>query len=159
MTEGMMKAYIASLAALSLALPAPALHAQTPGADVQPLLDQVAAAYHDLTAFSATVETTQSGGPTERKITTKLTLQKPAKLAAEIHMGTDVGHVVADGTTLYIDSSRDKTHYMKQPATTIIEVVNALARSGGAGVGLLPILLTDPNAAKRIIPGPPTSVK
>src|SRR5579862_8885214 len=98
MTEGMMKAYIASLAAMSLALLAPALHAQTPIADVQPLLDQVAAAYHNLTAFSATLEITRSSGTMERKITTKLVLQKPTKLATEIRIGTDVEHLVADGT-------------------------------------------------------------
>src|SRR5262249_35470706 len=138
---------------------APTLHAQLPGADVQPLLDQVAAAYRDMTAFSATVETTESNGPQVRKITTKLTLQKPAKVAAEIRMGVDLYHFVADGTTLYPDSSRDSTHYIKQPVAKFDEVVSMLARNGGAGIGLLPILLTSPNAAKQIIPGSPASVK
>jgi thiol-disulfide isomerase/thioredoxin len=86
-------------------------------------------------------------------------LKKPAKLAATIQMGQDVNHVVADGTMAYSDSSKDKTKYIKQPADSTKAVVNVLARGGGAGAGLLPILLTSASAEKQLIPGKPTSVK
>lgn len=149
----------AAAAAFLLAVAAPAALAQAPDADVAPLLSHAGAAYKNLAAFGATVETVSSNGGTERKVTTKLLLQKPAKLSATVQMGDTVNHIVADGTTVYTDSSGDKTKYIKQPAATTEAVVDALARGGGAGVGLLPILLSSPSADKQIIPGKPTSVK
>ena len=165
--------YPTLFAALSLVLLAPAIHAQTPppaqkpapppaqtiDADVQTLLGQVGTAYQNITTLSATVETTQTAGPTEHKVTSKLKLKKPATLIAEIQINQDVNHVVADGTTVYSDSSKDKTKYMKQPAGKMEDVIHVLAANGGAGIGLLPILLTSPDVAKAIIPGKPTSVK
>src|SRR5207237_8517229 len=89
----------------------------------------------------------------------KLTFQKPLKLAADIRIGDDVNHVVVDGANVYADSSRDKTTYLKHPITSFKDAISELARAGGAGVGLLPILLTDENAASRIVPGAPTSMR
>lgn len=150
-----------ALGLLALAPVVPSAHAQTqtPDADVQNLITQSTTAYRNMTALSATIVTTMSNGMTERKTTTKLTLQKPAKLAAEIQAGEVVSHVVSDGTTIYRDSSRDKTKYIKQPAEKFENVVSALGQGGGAGVGLLPILLANPNADKMMIPGKPLSVK
>src|ERR1041385_3943455 len=97
------------LAALSLMVAAPALYAQTPDPDVQPLLDKVAAAYRNVKALSMTIEMTQPNAT----IKTKLLLKKPTKLAATIERGQIVAHVVSDGTSLYSDTSRDKTTYIK----------------------------------------------
>jgi thiol-disulfide isomerase/thioredoxin len=149
----------AAAVALALAAMAPAALAQAPTAEVDPLLSQAGAAYKNLIAFGATVETTSTNGTTERKVVSKIIIQKPAKLAATVQMGDTVNHVVADGTTVYSDSSGDKTKYLKQPAATTEAAVNALARGGGAGVGLLPILLSNAAPDKQIIPGKPTSVK
>jgi len=138
-----------------VALLAPAAFAQGPNADVQAVIDNAAAAYRKLTAFSATIEMSQ--GP--RKTTTKLTFTREGKLAAEIAVGQETKHVVADGTTAYSDTSNDKGKYVKQPAMTLNEAILVLSRSGGAGVGLLPILINSPAAEKQIIPGKPESVE
>jgi thiol-disulfide isomerase/thioredoxin len=151
-----MNTHLHPLLALGLVLVAPAAQAQvTPDAEVQKLIGQVAEAYRNLTALSATMEVTSPGG----KTVTKFTLVKPNKLVAETTFGTDTIRVVADGTTAYSDTSRDKTKYMKQPASKFEDVVTAMASARGAGVGLLPMLLTMPNMEKRLIPGKPTSVK
>jgi outer membrane lipoprotein-sorting protein/peroxiredoxin len=147
------------LAALGFALVAPAVRAQTSDADIQALIGQVAGAYRNLTTFSTTLEMTQSAGTNEIKVTSKITLKKPAFLSAEVKMGEVVSHVVADGKTVYTDSSKDKTKYIKQPADKLDDVITILARNRGTGVGLLPILLTSPTAEKQIIPGTPKSLK
>jgi thiol-disulfide isomerase/thioredoxin len=151
----MKKTTLTLLSALSLTLVAPVLHAQTPDPEVQPLLDKVAAAYRSATALSFTVETTQPGGTSK----TTVLLKKPNKLKATIDRGGVISHVVSDGTSLFADSSRDKTAYIKQPATNFNGMINTLARTGGAGVGLFPILLTSPSAEKQMIPGKPSSLK
>jgi hypothetical protein len=45
-----------------------------------------------------------------------LTLKKPAFLSAEVKVGENVTHVVADGQTAFTDTSTDKTRYIKQSA-------------------------------------------
>lgn len=144
-------------AALGLTLIAPVTPAQTPtpNTDVQPILDQAAAAYRNANLLAFTVELTQ--GTSTAKST--VVLKRPDKLTATITRGEAVSHVVADGTSVYTDNSADKTSYIKQPESKFEDAVNALARSRGAGVGLLPILLTSPSAEKQIIPGKPSSLK
>ena len=154
-----MKLSLVSVVALSLALAAPIIHAQAPDAKIQSLLSDVAKAYRELTDFSATMESKQTSGSTERKTTTQLTFQRPGKLRAEVSNGSIQKHIVADGATIYTDSSADQTRYTTQPLSKFDDAVTALARGGGTGVGLLPILLTSPNAEQRIIPGTPTSTK
>jgi thiol-disulfide isomerase/thioredoxin len=136
-------------------LVAPVVYAQTPDAEVQPLVAQVAAAYRNANALSFNMEMTQS----TNVIKTKVVLQKPDKLAATIERGEIVGHVVSDGTSVYTDSSKDKTTYIKQPFTQFSDMITTLGRSGGTGIGLLPILLTSPTAEKSMIPGTPSSLK
>jgi len=150
--------------AQSAAAPRPSATAtaQTPAAtdaDIQALLSQVAGAYRKVTAISLTITMTQGSAPGEHKSTTTLTLKRPALLTAEITTEADVRHVVGDGKTVCSDSSKDKTKYIKQPASEIDAVVQVLARNGGAGVGLLPILLASPDAEKHIIPGSPRSLR
>src|SRR5579871_1635297 len=138
---------------------APTAQAQTPDADIQALINQVEGAYRNLTTFSTTLETVQTNGTNEIKTTTKLTLKKPALLSAEVKSGDNVVHVVADGKMVYSDSSKDNTKYVKLSADNLDDVISFLARNRGAGIGLLPILLTSANAEKQIIPGKPASVK
>ena len=131
--------------------------AQAPDAAIQKILADAAAAYRRAPALSMVLE----GGQGERKTTVELTLLKTGKLTATITTVTKevmVKHVVSDGTTIYSDSSADKTKYVKQPGTTLEQAIGVLSRSGGTGVGLLPILLTSPAAEKQIIPGKPQSI-
>ena len=154
-----MKLSLASSLALSLALLTPSLHAQNTDTEVQSLLSSVAKVYRELSSFTATMETTQTSGGATRKTTTKLTFQKPLKLAAEIVNGSIQRRVVADGITIYSDSSNDPAHYGKETAGSFSDLVRALGRAGGLGVGLFPILLTSPVAEQQIIPGTPASSK
>lgn len=154
-----MKFLIAPLAVLSLALMVPLVSAQTTDPKVDTLVGQVAAAYRNLTTFSTTIETTQMGNGGERKVITKLLFQKPGKLTAHISSGKDVVHVISDGMQVYTDTSLDVKKYYHQPITKFQDAINMLARSGGAGVGLLPILLTSPSAEKQMFPGKPSAMK
>ena len=132
-------------------MPALVLIAQTPDATIQKIIVDSAAAYRNASSLALTL--------TNGKTTADITLMKSGKLAATITAGTIVKRVVADGTNAYSDSSVDKaTKYVKQPGTTLQQAVNVLAQSGGAGVGLLPILLTSPAAEKQMIPGKPQSI-
>ncbi len=133
--------------------------AQTSDAAVNTLLGQVAAAYRNAPAFSATYKTQTINGPHETDTTTTLVLKKPGLARAEIKTALGVSHVLADGTTIYTDSARDKTTYITQPGTDTGSVVSALGRAGGLGVGLLPLLLTSDAAEKQIIPASVQSVK
>jgi outer membrane lipoprotein-sorting protein/peroxiredoxin len=150
---------LAAAAALSLALTAPNANAQATDPTLDKLFADVAAAYRGLTTFSADILVVQKAGPTEHKRATKLTIQKPAKLSAEINIDDSVVHVVSNGTSVFTDSSKDTKSYVKQPVAKFDDAVSALARNGGAGIGLLPILLTNPAAEKQIVPGKPTSLK
>ena len=145
-----------TLAALGVIFTAPAALAQSPSPEVQKILDDSAGAYRKFTAFSTTIETTRPGNP---GISTRLTLTRGGKLSAIISAGNDTRHVVADGAFIYSDSSDDTKKFTKQAGTKLDEAVAVLSRNGGAGVGLLPILLTSPAAQKQIIPGTPSSLK
>jgi len=151
----MNKTTLTLVTALGLTLAAPVLYAQTPDPAVQPLLDKVATAYRSVNALSFDMEMTQA----TTSVKSKVTFKKPGKLSATIDRGQVVNHVVSDGTSVYTDTSRDKTSYIKQPFTKFDDMISALSRSGGTGVGLLPILLTSPNAEKQIVPGKPSSLK
>ena len=144
-----------TFAALGLLFIAPAALAQTPAPEIQKILNESAGAYRKMSAFSASLDMTRAGGAV---ISTHLTLTRNGKLAAVINAGKDTRHVVADGTTIYSDSAADTKKYTKQPGTKLEEAVAVLTRNGGTGVGLLPILLTDPAAEKQIIPGKPSSL-
>ena len=139
------------LAALCLAAPL-AARAQSPETDA--LLAKVGEAYKGLSALSFTLESAQAA----RKTTTKLLVTKSGKLTAEIVNATLTRHVIADGTTVYSDSSKTPNKYVKEPGTSLKQSLAVVTRNTGTGIGLLPILLTSPDAAKEIIPGKPSSV-
>jgi thiol-disulfide isomerase/thioredoxin len=138
---------------LSLVLAAPAVHTRPSDIDIRVLLGQMASVYRNLTTFSTTLEMKLSSGPKEIKITTRLTLKKPAFLSAEVKVGENVTHVVADGQTAFTDTSTDKTRYIKQSARMLDEAMTILARHRGAGTGLLFHLLVDQSADKQLIDG------
>lgn len=167
-----MKTTLTLFTALGLALAAPALYAQTPDAEVQPLVDKVAAAYRNVNALSFTLDMTQANGTAKAKVVFKkpsmlsATIEreqsvnpKPADPTSKIERIQIVNHLVSDGVSMYTDTSRDKTTYIKQPFTKFDDMIGMLARSGGTGIGLLPILLVSPSAEKQIIPGKPSSLK
>ncbi len=151
-----MKFHPTPLVVLGLALAAPAGRAQTSDAKVDSLVSQVAAAYRNLASLSATLDLTQGS---DHKAITHLTLQKPLKFAADVVAGETKARVVADGKTVYTNSTRDKAKYIHQSESKLDDAMGALAQNGGAGVGLLPILLTSATLEQQIIPGKPTSVK
>lgn len=143
------------LLAAGLALIAPPALAQGPNADVQAVIDNAAAAYRKLAAFSATMELTRMG----RKTTTKLIFTRAGKLNAEIEFGQETRHVIADGEAIYSDTSSAKAKYVKEPGSTLDEAILALSKSGGTGIGLLPILVNSPMAEKQLFPAPLISVE
>jgi thiol-disulfide isomerase/thioredoxin/outer membrane lipoprotein-sorting protein len=139
--------------------PAPYIIAQeapaaAPNAAIEKILADAAAAYRSATSLSMTLESSQP----QRKVTVALTLLKTGKLAAAITNGKLKMRVVGDGTNVYIENAADMTKYVKQPGTTLQQSVQALSQNGGAGVGLLPILLNSPKAEKQIIPGKPSAI-
>jgi peroxiredoxin/outer membrane lipoprotein-sorting protein len=145
-------------AALTCAITSPAF-AQAPDAEIQSLLGQVAGAYRNLPALSTTLELSQGSGTSATKVTSKLVFKRPNLVAATIVHGDETKHFVVDGATYYLDSSKDNAKYTKAPSADFTASINALAQNGGAGVGLLPILLTSQKAESQIIPGKPSSIK
>ena len=101
----------------------------------------------------------QGSGAVASKVTSKLVIRKPNLVSATVVSGTETKHFVVDGTNYYLDTSKDVKKYIKAPSADFSTSINTLARNGGAGVGLLPILLTSPKAESQIIPGKPTSLK
>jgi peroxiredoxin len=146
-----------SLLTLGLALVAPGAGAQTSNAAVNTLLGQVATAYRDASAFSATIEMTIIG-PHADKFSSTLVFKRPTMVNAEVKHGNTVIHVVADGTSIFTDSSKDKASYIKQPDSDADATVTAVRSANGMGIGLLPILLISKNAEQQIIPGKGASV-
>jgi len=149
---------LSAAAALTCAITSPAF-AQAPDAEVQSLLGQVAGAYRNLPALSTTLQLSEGAGASAVTVTSKLVFKRPNLVAATIVRGDETKHFVADGASYYLDSSKDGTKYTKGPAADFKASINALAQGGGAGVGLLPILLTNPKAESQIIPGKPSSIK
>src|SRR5580700_2692308 len=149
---------LSAAAALTCATISPAF-AQAPDAAIQSLLAQVAGAYRNLPALSTTIQLSEGSGPAATKVTSKLVFKRPNLVAATIVSGDETKHFVVDGATYYLDSSKDSSKYTKAPSADFTVSVNALAQGGGAGVGLLPILLTSPKAESQIIPGKPSSIK
>jgi thiol-disulfide isomerase/thioredoxin/outer membrane lipoprotein-sorting protein len=143
-----------TLATLGLVFAAHTALAQTGTPEIQKILDDSAGAYRNITSFSTTLETAQNSST----VSTRLTVTRDGKLAAVITTGHDTRHVVADGKSIYSDNSADAKRYFKQAGTKLDDAVSVLALNGGAGVGLLPILLTSPSAEKQIIPGKPSSL-
>jgi outer membrane lipoprotein-sorting protein/peroxiredoxin len=149
---------LAAFAALSLALPVSSF-AQGRDDETKALIAKAAAAYRSMSAFSATVETTQGAGASATKITSKIVVKKPNLVNATVIRMGETKHVVADGKFYYADSSSDAKKYIKAPAADLKSALNAVAMNGGTGVGLLPILLTSDKAEDQMIPGKPVSVK
>lgn len=135
-------------------------HAQAVDPRVKILLAQVAAAYRDLKTLTVTYETADLSGKDKRSLHTNLTVQRPDRLVAEVVAHTATAKVIADGTWTYTTSSRDEKRYMKEPTSkSITTIMNSVQAVGGCGVGFISILLTDPNAQAKIIPGTPTQEK
>ena len=144
-------------AVLSLAASVPAI-AQSPAPvdpEVKALLSQVADAYRNIQSFSANMEMTQ--GVT--KSSTKLVFKKPNMVNAIVVRGGETKHFVVDGTNYFVDTTKDATKYVKAPSGDFATSIGKLSSNGGTGIGLLPILLTNPRAEQLMIPGKPTSVK
>ena len=148
-----MKLPLVPMLAIVLALAAPPTRSADYSPEVQTLLHDVATAYQNLSSFSMTFETVAKSPTVDRKFTTKLSVQKPTKLSAEITSGSARLRVVADGTNAYADRSNQQ-NYTKAPVTKLDDALRIVAASGGSGLGLLPILLTSPQAEQRIIPIP-----
>lgn len=147
-----MKTSRAFAVALGILLIAPISRAQMPTAEVQELLGQVGHAYSQIKTFAALIETSQQLGPIQQTTKTVLTLRKPDRLNAYITNGMLVRRIVSDGTKAYTDSSLNQATYTEQPVNGMPDMIQALARAGGTGAGLLPILLAQPEDMPRIIP-------
>lgn len=128
--------------------------AQAPSPEIEKIVGDSAAAYRAATSFSATLELSQGG----QKVVSKFTVTKSGKINGTVTRGDATYHVVADGTTIFSDNSKEPKKYIKQPGSTLLTAVTALSQTGGFGVGLLPLLLTQGQAEKSMIPGKPTSV-
>ena len=126
-----------------------------PEGSISDLLREVAATYRNLTVFSATIDTARGIAPNQTRVITKLTLERPDRLAAEIRpiqSPLEVRRVLSDGHDLYTDTSRNAQQYSKRPVNALDDALAAVGSAGGAGVGILPLLLTQSNAEELIIP-------
>lgn len=123
---------------------------------VQEELGKIAAAYRDLTGISLTMGTIGQNG---QNLTSKIVFKRPGSLAVEVVVGEQKARLVADGKTIYIDSSSDKTKYFHLAQEKPESAFDMTGKVNAGGVGLLPLLLKEAHAEKQILPGKPASAK
>ena len=126
--------------------------------EVQAILRNVASTYRNLPAVSATLQVTDSSGGAARPTTVKMLLAKSAKLRVEVRSGGEVTHIVADGKTMFVDSSSDKAQYYKQPIDDYGVVGSELKSRVGPGAGILVSLMNRPRWESAFLPPGATEV-
>ncbi|MBC8102815.1 MAG: redoxin domain-containing protein [Cytophagales bacterium] len=113
------------------------------------LLTQMAAKYKGLTSYSADGALTVKNGANSVEFTNRVAYQN-GKAAVEILSPEGTSSRIFDGTNLFVTQSSDPKTYRKQKAASpMAGIQSALAQ---ADVGLLPLLLTDSEAAAKILP-------
>ena len=132
-----------------------------PNAEVSALFAKVAAAYRNIKSVSMNMETVAMRRSTHgsETIKTRINLAKPNRLSAELTGKQGIIHVVADGKSVFTSLSSDTKKYYKAPDAGFGAVVQSLNSSGGCGIGLLAVLLTDPHAETKIVQGNPVFVR
>ena len=123
-----------------------------PNADVQSLFNKVAAAYRSFKSASWTMVTVATDLASHKTdtVTTRLNISKPNRIAADVSSKKRSIRIVADGKSTYICSSGDQKKYLKAPDNGLSDAVSALSSTGGSGIGLIAIFLTDPKAETKI---------
>lgn len=141
--------------------PAAAPAAPQIDAEARALLDQMVKAHQALTSFSGTMDFSVQQGDKTMKQQAKIAYQKPNKARISTNNPTNGAAVVtvSNGTSLFQTVSTEKNGYRKgvaaPDAKAIAQVIGA---SKAAGIGLFPMLATQPSVGKEILPPGVTSL-
>ena len=128
-------------------------------AEARTVISQMVKAYKALNSYSGTLtfmvdETADKNGKVNTQ-KSQIVYQKPNKARATTKNplnGNDI-MAVSNGTSLFQTVSADKGNYYKAPAPSDVRAIGQVigaAKSGGAG--LFPVLISDPNAEKEVLP-------
>ncbi len=121
-------------------------------------LSDIAVAYRQLNGFSATIDTAEMASGHNQTLHCVLNVKRPKLVSAQVSMGRIHILYIADDTNQYTQMLSDKTGYVKTPNPSFEAAVQGMVNSSAGGVGVLPLLLSDPNAASKIVPGKPDSL-
>ncbi len=126
------------------------------------LIDQMAKAHAAVTSFSAVVNySVQQGEQPAQLRSAKIAYQKPNKARVTTIDPTLKATVttVSNGTSLFQTISTDTKGYHKGAAASDAKAIAQVMGAGKAGgIGLFPLLATDPNMGKEILPPTLTSL-
>jgi peroxiredoxin/outer membrane lipoprotein-sorting protein len=146
------------LLAAGLLMPGHALAQKGINPQVSKQLADIAAAYKQLGSFSTTIDTTEKTSGKGQTLHCVLSLKKPKMVSALVTLGRLNILYIADETSQFSQLLNDKTGYVKAPNPSFEAAVQGMVNSSAGGVGVLPVLLTDPNAAVKIVPGKPDAL-
>lgn len=129
--------------------------------EVKALLGKMVAAHQKLNSYSARGDFSFAQGEAKQAQSFDITYEKPNKVRLTI---TDaetkaVRTIISDGKTLFDSSSEDKTTYRKVDAVPDANNIAGAFGISQVGLGLLPMIITDPQAADKVIPPTAENVK
>jgi outer membrane lipoprotein-sorting protein/peroxiredoxin len=135
----------------------PAAAAAPPTVDPQAraILDQMVAAQQKLKSYSANVEISMVQGEQTRSMKGELSYALPNKVRAVITdpTGKITQTVVSNGDFRYVTSSAKPEQFGKEPAApAAANIARAMLQSRLSAVGLLPLLIAEPQASARVVP-------
>lgn len=147
------------------AAPVSPLAAKTPDAappaaskidpEARALLEQMAKAHQALTSFSGTMDFSMKQGGKTTKQQAKIAYEKPNKARIITNNPTNGAAVftVSNGTSLFQTISTDKNGYHKGTAAPNAKAIEQVfGASKAAGIGLFPMLATNPKAGDEVLP-------
>ncbi len=121
---------------------------------VQDLLAKMAAKYKGLTSYSGDGSFAVKSAENSVVFPSKLAF-KADKAAVTVTTPEGTSTRIFDGKTLFVTKSKEPKSYQKVAANSPIEGLQAALSQ--ADIGLLPLLLLDPNVAAKILPSNATS--
>jgi outer membrane lipoprotein-sorting protein len=134
--------------------PGPAANPNVP-ANVSKAIADMAAAQQALNSYSATIDVTVKQGPMDATVRSDFAYAKPGKvyIAANDSVRKATRTIISDGKDMYgIDTSDPKMYRKVTAQATPNNISLALRNSGGSTLGLLGLLIQDPDAKDKILP-------
>ncbi|MDX1933544.1 MAG: DUF2092 domain-containing protein [Capsulimonadales bacterium] len=129
-------------------------------ADAKKALDEMVKTYQDLKSLSGKMAFTVDRGTDKQSSSTVFTLARPNKVSIVATVpnprdpkGAPVKRtIVSDGQQFFgFSSDQPKSYYKDKALPEPDNIARGMTFSGGAGSGLMPLLLTDPKAADKVL--------
>ncbi|HVK03664.1 MAG TPA: DUF2092 domain-containing protein [Armatimonadaceae bacterium] len=122
--------------------------------EVKELLGKMVAAHQGLKSYTARAEFAFAQGDTKQSQSFDIAYEKPNKVRLTVAdpETKSTRTIVSDGTATYNSSTLDKATYQKLAAAPDGKNIAGAFAVTQAGLGLLPMIITDPSAADKVVP-------